>query len=200
MKSTWLFSRKAVKSLPETCVPRNAGAKSNARVLLFLLVSTVALPSVAQIEEGRYKVRIVTVKDEILKGSFLSMTDSTIRLRPSFDSAEDTIISYQVIETLKLRRRNNAGKGFLLGLATGSGLGALVGFISYSPPDCSNGWCLDFGPGFSALAGGLTGGMIGGLFGLGIGTSYQEFEIHGDAQRFRMVQPQLMQRSTRRKK
>ena len=64
------------------------------------------------------------------------------------------------------RTLRGVGLGFLVGAATG----AVLGLASYQEPDCSQSFiCLDFGPGFAALAGAVVfsvpGMVIGGIVG-----------------------------------
>jgi len=60
------------------------------------------------------------------------------------------------------RTLRGIGRGFLFGAATG----AAIGLLTYREPDCSQSFvCLDFGPGFAALAGAVVLGVPGMVIG-----------------------------------
>ena len=52
-----------------------------------------------------------------------------------------------------------------VGFLAGFGIGAMVGLATYRKSDCAAA-CIDFGPGFDALAGGVVFGATGAVIGL----------------------------------
>ena len=72
------------------------------------------------------------------------------------------IIRLENVNYLKFQKKGKKGKSTLIGGAVGFGLGGLIGLITYSPCSSSGGFCVDLGPGASALGGGILG-LIPGL-------------------------------------
>jgi hypothetical protein len=61
---------------------------------------------------------------------------------------------------------------------SGTATGALVGLATYRKPEPGGGWDFDFGPGFSAVGGGLLGLVAGSLVGTIIGASSYRYVHH----------------------
>jgi hypothetical protein len=73
---------------------------------------------------------------------------------------------------------SNAKRGGLAGILVGSAVGAMIGLAAYESPDCTpeSFMCLDFGPGMSALAGGVLGGVALGSAGVIVGALARDTE------------------------
>ena len=148
--------------------------------MLVILVLIFAAAIEAQPQKNNYRIRIHLLEGSRLKGTLIELTDSTIHLG-SRHGRSDTIVSYRHVQRIAVRRMNSAARGFGIGFGSGAVLGGLIGLMSYSPPDCDGGfYCIDFGPGASALAGGVVGAIGGGVVGLAGGTGYRKFDIDGD--------------------
>ena len=94
-----------------------------------------------------------------------------------------THIAATAIKSIRIHRKGAIGRGIGWGATTGGIAGAIVGFASYTPPDCSF-FCIDFGPGPDAIAGGVIGAAAGSLIGLAIGSAGKEFIVEGDQTKF----------------
>ncbi|KPK01735.1 MAG: hypothetical protein AMS20_13045 [Gemmatimonas sp. SG8_28] len=73
---------------------------------------------------------------------------------------------------------SNAKRGGIIGFVAGSVVGAVAGAAAYESPDCSPDafMCLDFGPGFTAVAGAAVGGVAVGFVGAVVGALTGEAE------------------------
>lgn len=80
------------------------------------------------------------------------------------------------IETIKIRKNNNVGKGFLFGTLTGFALGGLIGLISGDDPP--EDW-FAFTAGEKAILLGVPFGVIGAILGGEIGTIKLKIPING---------------------
>ena len=88
---------------------------------------------------------------------------------------------------------NAAGRGLGYGFLAGGAVGAIFGYAAYSPPNCDGTYfCMDFGPGADALAGGLLGGITVGLVGLIGGSSYRKYMIYGDQPSYHAFRTKLL--------
>lgn len=151
------------------------------RFFFFVSLMTVSFCLAAQFKRNSYRIKIECFNGDMPRGFLIALNDSSIRMI-TFERRRqvDTVYSFRTIKQVSLRRKNAPGIGFVSGLGVGAGLGAFIGYIAYAPPDCDGGWCLDWGPGFSALGGAVLGGLTGSLVGTGIGSSYARFPINGD--------------------
>ncbi len=144
--------------------------------LLLLLVATSY--SFAQPKNKVYKLRIQTKDGQTKKGYLMELNDSTLALSPTLVKTNTEVIAYQVISKIKVRDRKALVKGVLIGTSCGAFIGAIVGFASYEPVDCSGAFlCLDYGPQYDVLGGAVVGAMAGGLLGLIIGSASKEIPI-----------------------
>lgn len=87
------------------------------------------------------------------------------------------------IDNIRVRRRNNVGRGILIGGLSGMAVGGLIGMASYEPTGCRNdpnAWlCFDFGPGLPAAVGAAGGLLFGTLVGGIIGSRRMKIPING---------------------
>ncbi|MCU7550829.1 hypothetical protein OCK74_17045 [Chitinophagaceae bacterium LB-8] len=125
-----------------------------------------------------YKSKLVTLYDRTCMGYLSNLTDSKIYIsnnqisygeHPNLNAQKK--FSYTEMSQVSLRQKGSIGRGILIGTISGSLFGAFVGLIAYQKPNCGTGaWvCIDLGPSYSALGGGivgaLTGALIGGIIG-----------------------------------
>ncbi len=145
---------------------------------LFLML-TLLFSAEAQ---KRYTVFVGLKGGENLKGTLIRTTQDSLSVnignfRRVFGVSE--------IKSIRIRRKGAVGRGVGFGAGTGAFLGGIIGYASYTPPDCSNSWfCLDFGPGLDTIAGGLIGAVGGLLAGALIGSAGKEFKIEGNQAQF----------------
>lgn len=159
--------------------------------IFLLAVISICAPA-QQLKRNAYRIRVQLSDGNMFRGYLYALHDSSIQVFQYARKNLDTLFSFRVISSISLRRRNAPGNGFLAGLGVGGGLGALLGFMTHTPPDCGGGFCMDFGPGLSAIAGGAIGGLFGGLLGMQVGSRYKSFPIHGDFAMFNAVRATLL--------
>lgn len=144
------------------------------------------------------------MEGEIHKGYLSHLNDSTfyISVVPVLFGAPDqrnkNRFSYPAIAQVILKRKGNVGKGILLGTLSGAAIGAIIGLVTYQEPDCGPGtwFCLDFGPGFSALGGGIIGAFGGGLIGGIAGASAKKtFSIGGKKEKYDAMKMSVLERA-----
>lgn len=169
--------------------------------LLFLIaISSDSIP----LRRISYKTELVTVDGEIQKGYLSHLNDSTFYISDvpvlfgSPDQRNKNRFSYPVIAQVSLRPKGSVGRGILFGALGGAAIGALIGLVTYQEPDCELGsWvCIDFGPGFSALGGGIIGTFGGGLIGGIAGASAKKtFSIGGKKEKFDAMKMSVLERA-----
>lgn len=160
--------------------------------LVFLLLLG-PLVAVAQLKKNSYRVHVQFIDGSRVKGTLLALYDSGIRVSTWTKPRVDTIFRIADIKTLSLRRRNAPERGFGLGAAAGAVVGAAFGYMAYQRPDCEGTFiCMDFGPGFTALAGACSGAVAGGLIGLVNGSGYRRIDVDGDPQKFEVLRIKLL--------
>lgn len=169
---------------------------STSRILLILFI-LIAITLPAQVKKNRYRIKVIFVNDAILKGDLISLNDSSIHM-VKYRPMADTVLMINDIMKISVLRKGAPTTGFLAGLGIGAGLGAAIGYVSYSPPSCDGGFCLDFGPEFSALGGALLGGVAGGLIGMAARSVYTEYPIYGNRNAYHNFRHQLSEESTSR--
>jgi hypothetical protein len=159
----------------------NASIMKNSVFLLVLLFTVVSITVHAQVKRNVYSIKIEDRQGHRLKGWIVVLQDSAIRVLVPGRHPVDTLVAVKNIQRLSVRRKGAPGRGMGYGFLAGGGLGTLIGFATYAPPDCNGSFiCLDFGPGLSALAGGMTGGLIGSIVGVAGGSTYKKYMIYGD--------------------
>lgn len=165
----------------------------NFHIHLLLLFVIASIPAHSQLRRMIYHIEIVSRDGEKLKGRLVTLQDSAIQVLTRGKKPVDTLISIKRIQKLSLRRRNAPERAFGTGFLIGAGTGVLLGYASYSPGcDGSAGFCIDFGPGLSALVGGVVGGLGGGILGLAIGSSYKKYMIFGDQPSYDAFRRQIL--------
>jgi hypothetical protein len=121
----------------------------------------------------KYKANVHTLSGNRIMGQILRVTKDSLYLLE--DNRNTLVIMDHEIETLRIKRKGAAGRGFIAGAATGIVIGGVIGYASYTP-ECSSG-CWDFGPEYDALGGALVGFVAGSLLGTAIGGTGKEFKI-----------------------
>lgn len=137
-----------------------------------------------------YRTKIQFLNGDVVRGYLTAWNDSSIQIVTSARPRKDIIFPVHHIRAISLRRKHAIGRGFLIGFGIGAGLGGIIGYAAYTPPDCAGAFlCFDFGPAFSVLAGAILGSGIGSIFGGAIGSGYYRYGIYGD------VNKNVMQRN-----
>jgi hypothetical protein len=125
-------------------------------------------------------------------GFLKSINDTSLQLSPKripFTNNEaltvpGTFYHYMDIEKIKVWRNGGVGRGIGFGVLTGAAIGAIIGLISYQKPEPNTFLNLDFGPGFSALAGAFIGALPGAIIGGIAGTKKLKFNINRNKSMF----------------
>lgn len=127
------------------------------------------------------RVRVSAPPSRRVVGTVLAYRADTLLLgRPNRSAAETTAVPLAAVRRLEVSvgKRRRLLKGALVGLTGGAAAGALLGAVTYSdaPSRCYRGGeevpcfiSLDFGRGFSAMAGGVLVGAAGLVIGLAVG-------------------------------
>ncbi len=155
--------------------------------LLVVLFTITLMQSQGQVKKTIYRTRIEFLNGEIAKGYLFALNDSNIQISTSFKPFSDTIFAIHQIKKISLRKKNAKGNGFLIGMASGAVVGAVIGYASYSPPPpCVGGFCINLfdGPDYSALGGAILGSLTGGMLGLAAGARYKKYVINGDIAKY----------------
>ena len=106
-----------------------------------------------------------------IKDSSILVSNSVLIKDYSTDRFRVANLYINEIETIKIRRNNNIGKGVLIGAITGFAVGGLIGLMSGDDPPCPSGswFCFRFSAEEKALMAGVplavSGAGIGALFG-----------------------------------
>ena len=143
----------------------------------------------------KFKVRLITVKEETMEGQLVQVFDSAIVISVNqFNSRKllshplDTL-SYQSIGQLALHKKGHGAAGMGIGMGLGVGVGLLIGdavgqaAIKDNPP--TNSWEI-FDPIDDYLISGAVIGMVSGDSSeLPLDSIYKHFEINGDYYKFR---------------
>ncbi len=113
-----------------------------------------------------------------VKGVFYSINEDGVLVMDQ--SLKDTVafLDYQTIETLRIRRKGNVGKGAAIGFVVGTVGGVLIG----NGMDSS---------GYGTLGGFVFGTPAGTLIGMGIGSSKKLFRINGESETYFRFLPEL---------
>lgn len=174
----------------------------NSVFVLVLLFTIVSITVHSQLKKNAYSIRIDDRQGHRLKGWVIALQDSAILVLVPGRHPVDTLIAVKKIQRLWVRRKGAPGRGLGYGVLAGGGLGTLIGYATYTPPDCNGSFfCLDFGPGLSALAGGMAGGLIGGIIGVIGGSAYHKYMIYGDQPSYDSFKTKILNgpKSTRKK-
>ena len=163
------------------------------RIIIFFALIAIVTPSLqAQGRIKAYHARIELKGGSTVKGFILNLNDSSIQLYRGKGPNNDTTLNVSQIKILSLRIKNAPGRRFLAGFALGAVLGAGIGYATYSTPECNGGFCIDFGPSYSALGGAFLGSIGGGLIGLLTGLNYNHFGINGDVTKYQELRTKML--------
>jgi hypothetical protein len=126
------------------------------------------------------KVRVTTSDGQWFLVSNLQVKPDSTRW---FDGRQFvSVATSDINEVTRIRRGKGALQGLGLGLLSGAAVGGFIGIASYEP--CDN--CLiDFGPGFSLMAGSALGVVAGAPFGILVGASV------GSKSKYQFQEPQI---------
>ena len=155
--------------------------------LLFLLVTLFLMLTLLFSAEAqkRYIVHVALKSGETLKGVLIRTTKDSLTIQKKIRNLPPIRLGASEIKSIRIRKRGSMRLGLGIGAGTGAIIGGIIGYASYTPPDCSNSlFCFDFGPEFDTIGGGLIGAAAGSLVGLAIGSAGKEFIVEGDQTRF----------------
>ena len=153
--------------------------------LLFLFVTLFLVLTLLFSAEAqkKYIVHITLKSGGTIKGVLVNTTKDSLSM--SIRNLQRIRIGMTEIKSIRIRRRGAIGLGAGIGAGSGAIIGGVVGYASYTPPDCTNSlFCFDFGPGFDAIGGAVIGAAAGSLIGLAIGSAGKEFIVEGDQTKF----------------
>jgi hypothetical protein len=151
----------------------------NPGIVLVLLFTVASISGYSQLKKKMYSIQLENKQGDRLKGWIIALHDSAIQVWIPGKHSVDTLIAIKNIQRLSVRRKNGPGRGLRYGLLVGGGIGTLLGYASYSPPGC-DGFCIDFGPGLSAVVGAVAGALTGSIVGALGGSTYRNYMIYGD--------------------
>jgi hypothetical protein len=131
--------------------------------LLLILVSLTSLAAQDTPTAGD-KVRVTTDSERVV-GRWVSLDGNRLRLR-SEDRDSSLVLAFASVTKLEVSRgqQSRAGRGALIGLAAGAGVGAVLGTLAgiAMPPDvCSGDGCVIGVAAIGAAAGGAAGTLVG---------------------------------------
>ncbi len=132
---------------------------------LFLIV---VLPSVAVSQETVWRVGVLG-RDTLSECILQALDDNLITF-----VSNGTVISLPIdsVDYVSRHKESHFWTGAGYGTLVGCTVGALAGYAAYHKPEPTPGeFTFDFGPGFSALAGGMLGSIGGFVIGGAIGAS-----------------------------
>ena len=135
-----------------------------------------------------------TDKSRTIEGDLYRVGDSLEIILPKYKNNVIKHICIRYIKYVEVRKKGKLGKSILAGALSGMALGAIIGYASYEEPKCSpNSFCLDldFGPGFSALGGGVLGIIPGAIIGGVIGGVKVRIPIKGSKKSMKQQQEEL---------
>lgn len=150
--------------------------------LIFILILICSLPEVHAQKVKRFKTWITLLDDTKIIGILHSANE--IELLIMTEDLTQLNIDPKTIETIKLRREKNVGKGAWIGALGGLAAGAIAGYVSES----GSGW-EDVG----AVGGGILGAPIGSLLGMGVSSIKEKYIINGNEDTYHSFLPKLQQ-------
>jgi len=177
-------------------------------VLFTLMTSTIFGLGTAQEIPDKFKVYQVRVEprnaEQIQTGDLYKTNDSTILLSNALykrhyysGNYTATSISIESMETLKIRRKGNIGKGVAIGFIAGAIAGAIIGFASGDDPPCQFNYtgvlsmCIRDTAAQKALIGGSILAFNGIWIGAAIGSYRREYPILGKIQKYQEYREEI---------
>jgi hypothetical protein len=126
------------------------------------------------IQAKKYKIVLNTGK-KLVARSLDSLARNTLYIT---NKKRTQAVSVETINKLKIaKKRRPVLRGIAFGGLSGAAAGAIIGLATYKEPEPGN-WVLDFGPGFSAFAGGVAGFLGGMLIGGIVGADSYRYTTH----------------------
>ena len=157
----------------------------NKSVLLLAIFALTCISAIAQKKKSNPKVyiaRAAMIDDTRAKGVLYLVSDTTIVLvppmkrgTPKLDGKDSVVIRTRDVKHITIKRKASVGRGIFIGLATGFGVGLIVGVMSHE--DCEGGLCT--GEEVSAVGGAVLGAIPGAVVGGIIGLFPRTFQING---------------------
>lgn len=178
-----------------------------ALILLCCLNSLNAQDTIQKIKIYRTWVSLNSEPFKI-KGVLYEIKDSSILVSSSVVIQDYSIDRFEVanlhinnIETIKTRRKNNIGKGVLIGAVSGFVLGGLIGLISGDDPPCTSGSliCFRFTAEEKALGTGVPLAVGGAGIGSLIGSIKVKIPINGSINSYNRNKNKLREYSIKKK-
>ncbi|HYJ39110.1 MAG TPA: hypothetical protein VEV87_10855 [Chitinophagaceae bacterium] len=173
----------------------------------FLLVSSFAQDSRTP-KRVTFRLAITDNIQRVDYGYLAALADSGIVMLKSpvvFDhalaNANTSVISYQNLSEVSIKRKGSVGRGILIGGLSGMFLGGVIGYISYKPTNCQDAIiCFDFGPGTDAAAGASLGTVAGAAIGGIVGAlAKKRFIIGGKRDKFQQMKESVIDMAYRKK-
>ena len=158
----------------------------NKSVLLLVLFALACISTIAQKKKPNSKVfiaRVAVIDNTRAKGVLYSVSDTTIVLIPLgkgtsiIDGKDTVVIRTRDAKHINIKRKGSVGRGIWIGLATGVGIGLIVGAATHE--ECEGGGCVDLGAGTSAVGGAILGALPGAVVGAICGSVPHTFKING---------------------
>jgi hypothetical protein len=159
---------------------------------LLIICFAISFQAIAQPKKVIYRISITKMDGKIKPGYLRSVSDSTLTISAKHNKlTPEQVLAYSEISVIKIRKHRAILNGWLLGTAGGATLGAIIGRATYQEPECSGFICVDFGPGFQTLGGGIIGGLAGGVIGISVGSKSKKIKLSGDKKAFTDAQAEL---------
>ncbi len=149
-------------------------------ISVFMLVLTLS-PALGQ-KVKTFKVWVNRLNDARITGTLYTVDGDGLVILG--EDLKQVTIDPKSIESIKVRRVGNVGRGAWIGAVSGLVLGGVAGYSS----EAGSGW-EDVG----AIGGGLLGAPAGALIGLGVGSAKTRFLINGNRNTFNSAVPRLRQ-------
>jgi len=143
------------------------------------------------------------------KGVLYEVGDSSIIISSALVMKDYSAGSFQMagfhinnIESIRIRRKNNIGKGILIGAMAGMAAGGLIGLISGDDPPCPQGSfvCFRFTAGEKALIAGIPLAACGVGVGAAIGSIKVRIPINGNIDNYNKSKSRLKEYSLKKKR
>lgn len=179
-------------------------------ILLFCLYSINAQDTIQNNKIYKTWVSLNSMPFKI-NGVLYEIKDSSILVSNSFmikdysaDRFKITNLFINEIETIKIRRKNNIGRGILIGAISGIVFGSMLGMLSGDDPPCTgpDAWgCEIFrqSAGGKALAGGVMFAFVGTGTGALIGSFKTKIPIKGSIRNYNSKKNKLREYSVIKK-
>ena len=132
-----------------------------------------------------YKAWVTLMDKTVIKGTCYAVNEDEFAILGE-DLSQIRFVP-ENIESIKLRRKGNTGKGAWMGAIAGATIGVAIGLAS-TPQDSYY-----FSQGAAAFVGGVIGAPVGALVGVGLNSGRERFLLNGDKDTYLTLLPKLQQ-------